>query len=146
MKEAILPILEAQYGNTSLYEILPVQSSGQSMFSQQDAVVLVTWNDAGRYDLARALEKWGGLQNVAKVLGLTVIRSRRKPVRKLNDPYADLLGSNKASEEPHASSIHSREGNGEVKGGSRGTEDEKRPLPMKANLPGKSKKWFSMPS
>ena len=83
---------------------------------------------------------------MAKVLGLTVIRSRRKPVRKMNDLYADLLGSNKASDEPHASSVHSREGSGEFKGGSRGAEDEKRPLPMKANLPGKSKKWFSMPS
>jgi hypothetical protein len=32
---------------------------------------------AGRYDLARSLEKWGGLQEVARVLGLKV-RKRQK--------------------------------------------------------------------
>jgi len=33
----------------------------------------------GRYDIARALEKWGGVQEVSRLLSLELRRPRRRP-------------------------------------------------------------------
>lgn len=72
---------------------------------------------AGRYDLARSLEKWGGLREVARVLGLQVKKQQRTA-------KTDLLPSPlpKVSDENET----------DIK------------VPLKTALPLKSTKWVTM--
>lgn len=76
--------------------------------------------DAGRYDLARSLEKWGGLQEVARVLGFKVRKRQRSQSSKSELQPALSQRDTEAKEEPFVK------------------------LPLKTTLPAKSTKWVTM--
>jgi hypothetical protein len=73
---------------------------------------------AGRYDLARSLEKWGGLREVARVLGLEMKKRRNTQVAR-----SDLLPAS-------------------LKVSAAGESDIQ--VPSKTALPLKSTKWVTM--
>lgn len=74
---------------------------------------------AGRYDLARSLEKWGGLREVARVLGLQV-KKRQKSCTAKTDVVPALAPKD------------SDESETDIK------------VPLKTMLPLKSRKWVTM--
>jgi len=74
---------------------------------------------AGRYDLARSLEKWGGLGEVARVLGLQVKKQQRIRTAKTDSLPAPLLKNSDENET-------------DIK------------VPLKTALPLKSTKWVTM--
>jgi len=64
------------------------------------------WLSTGRYDIARALEKWGGLQEVSRLLSLELRHPRRKSApetekqRDLQQVSDDHNGQEKMSNKP----------------------------------------------
>lgn len=77
---------------------------------------------AGRYDLARALEKWGGLQEVARFLGLQVRKRQSTRSGKL-DSIPAQSGKAIVEDENHEPDLQ---------------------LPLKTMLPLKSTKWITL--
>ncbi|KAL2631523.1 hypothetical protein R1flu_016209 [Riccia fluitans] len=73
-------------------------------------------NNAGRPDVARALEKWGGANEVARLLGLKVRRVRHRIPRKTRDSGSSDLEN----------------------------DDFICPKPFKISLPEKPRKWVEM--
>ncbi|KAK8960004.1 hypothetical protein KSP40_PGU000490 [Platanthera guangdongensis] len=51
---------------------------------------------SGRYDIARALEKWGGLQGVSRLPSL----QGRHPRRKLDPTYREIQQDSNVSDDP----------------------------------------------
>ena len=52
--------------------------------------VSIQWNfPAGRFDIARALEKWGGLRQVSRLLSLKVRRQRSRQDNLAKDKKVD---------------------------------------------------------
>jgi hypothetical protein len=79
--------------------VLPVLSfvkNSQSFFMNNARTLLLM---IGRYDIARALEKWGGVHEVSRLLSLEL----RRPRRRANSDDESKAGSSYAITNKHAS-------------------------------------------
>lgn len=123
--------------------------------------------EAGRYDLARALEKWGGLREVARLLGLKVRRTLRSDAKTDSSVTAsnnmDLNGtiSSVAVSSVRKSPLRDRKTVIGLKATVKqvfakkskkksesddgfSADMEEGPKPMKAPLPASSRKWVNL--
>eukprot|EP00850_Spirogloea_muscicola_P009050 SM000050S16975 [mRNA] locus=s50:264393:266011:+ [translate_table: standard] len=106
---------QKQYGSASEPLAMPTRKSLEA---------------AGRYDLARALEKWGGLLEVARALGMKVRRQRKKKEQPLPDDGDEGCDSpvqfdgRELNQSRPATTV---------------------PMPQKAPVPVQSKKWVTLP-
>ncbi|CAI7792440.1 unnamed protein product [Closterium sp. NIES-53] len=98
----------------------------------------------GRGDLARTFEKWGGLHEVARMLGLL---PRFKRPRKPRSAKVDALEKQSEEElEAKANSVVTSASSGEEaeRTAVDKREKAKKDYPVKAAVPNKSKKWYSI--
>ncbi|GJP56728.1 hypothetical protein CLOM_g15780 [Closterium sp. NIES-68] len=96
----------------------------------------------GRGDLARTFEKWGGLHEVARMLGLT---PRFKQPRKPRSDKAVAAGTQSDGNMESKVTSGGKALEDETEGSSSDKREKvKKDYPIKAAVPNKSKKWYSI--
>lgn len=116
---------------------------------------LLTWGLAGRYDLARALERWGGHNDVAQMLGLGVRQKRPKGLTLAGKRRGTKAWKNPEGEADRGGAVAAKASapGGEAKEDEGGPSDGAKErgkvggaanMPVKASLPRTTKKWFTL--